>query len=58
MLVQVIPAKPALLVSSTGGAATSTGTGTIAMAGNTTTVTGTNTTFTSQLTVGQYIICW
>ena len=37
----------------TGGAASTTGTGTIVMAGNTTTVTGTGTAFTSQLTVGQ-----
>ena len=43
--------KPTIFVS-TGGTASSTGTGTIAMAGNTATVTGTNTTFTSQLTVG------
>ena len=45
-------AKPIIGVT-TGGVATTTGTGTIAMAGNTATVTGTNTTFTSQLTVGQ-----
>ena len=45
-------AKPIVGVT-TGGAASTTGTGTIVMAGNTTTVTGTGTAFTSQLTVGQ-----
>lgn len=44
--------KPVVGIT-TGGAASTTGTGTIVMAGNTTTVTGTGTAFTSQLTVGQ-----